>query len=75
MTRSYARRQRRLEQRINALIRRDGDHCGCCRKPLPPGERTFYGVRFGQLVIAGECCGGKLEWLLAQGVYIHSEAS
>lgn len=80
MTRSsFSRRQRaqqcRLEQRINALIASDGDHCGVCRKPLAQAGLTFYGVRFGQLIIAGECCGKKLEWLLAQGIYIHSEAS
>ena len=47
---------------INAAIKRAGDNCSICQRPLSHGETTASGY-VGQnrrLEIAGRCCAGRL---------------
>lgn len=63
--------QRRVEREIRKIMREDGDHCSLCRSRLEHNSRTFGGtVKGGTRVLTGECCGGRIETVVLEGLYL-----
>lgn len=64
--------RRRYEKEFSKALKKAGDACGICRKPLPHNSRTFGGVLpSGHAALAGECCREQLDIIMGSGVYIN----
>ena len=59
---------------IEAALRRAGDNCGLCQRALCHGEVTLSGRVGERLHIAGKCCAGRLDQLLAFGIFFSRPA-
>jgi hypothetical protein len=55
---------------IDAAIRYAGDNCSLCGRSFRHGERTRTGSVKGRLHVVGECCGSRVEWIFALGIYL-----
>jgi hypothetical protein len=67
--------RRRVEREIRKITREDGEHCSLCRSRLEHNSRTFGGtVKGGTSVLTGECCGGRIEIVVLEGLYLDGEA-
>ncbi|KAB0490863.1 MULTISPECIES: hypothetical protein [Pseudomonas] len=64
--------RRRYEKEFPKALKKAGDNCGICRKPLKHNSRTFGGVLSdGCAALAGECCQNQLDVVMGSGVYIN----
>ncbi|MEE4183740.1 hypothetical protein [Pseudomonas viridiflava] len=64
--------RRRYEKEFSKVLKKAGDNCGICRKPLRHNSRTFGGVLAdGRAALAGECCQTHLDVVMGSGVYIN----
>jgi hypothetical protein len=60
-----------LEDVIDALVKRDGDHCSVCRTEFRHNAATFYGCTSdGAAAVVGECCRHRLQSITHAGVYL-----
>jgi hypothetical protein len=57
-------------QAIDAAIRYAGDNCSLCGRSFRHGEGTRTGSVKGRLHVVGECCGSRVEWIFAFGIYL-----
>lgn len=64
--------RRRYEKEFPKVLKKAGDNCGICRKPLRHNSRTFGGVLSdGRAALAGECCQDQLDVVMGSWVYIN----
>lgn len=56
------------KQAIEAALRRAGDNCSVCARPLGHAEVTYSGFVAGRLEIVGACCMSRLDGGLIHGV-------
>lgn len=64
--------RRRYEKEFPKALKKAGDNCGICRKPLQHNSRTFGGVLAdGRAALAGECCQNQLDVVMGSGIYIN----
>lgn len=64
--------RRRFDKEFPKALKKAGDACGICRKPLPHNSRTFGGVLpSGHAALAGECCQDQLDVVMGSGIYIN----
>lgn len=66
--------RRRLEGKIQDIMRSDGDRCSICKKPFAANSRTFGGAtKHGDAALAGECCTTRMGITIIQGVYLSKQ--
>ena len=59
-----------VHERIEQLIRTDGDFCSLCRGRFQHNHRSYGGVTSnGVIALVSECCASKLEIVLTSGLY------
>ncbi|MEH6412502.1 hypothetical protein ACIPZG_05710 [Pseudomonas sp. NPDC089395] len=64
--------RRRYDKEFKKILRKDGDRCGICRKPLEHNCQTFGGFTAdGTTTLTSECCRHLLHTLMGSGVYVN----
>lgn len=70
MSRSSEKRRRPGTAAFRAVVRRAGDDCSLCRRPLRSGEMTSFGYIGHRLHLVGTCCADRVSEAWGIGLYI-----
>lgn len=65
--------RRKVERKIQAIMKSAGDNCSICNRAFPNNSKTFGGtIEGGAVVLAGDCCFERMKVIVLSGVYIDS---